>query len=410
MIRKFLIIIVTLFPVVLSAQTTRQLWADVYQFNQLYDDGLVQFKPYLDRISKSEKSADMYFLAYGLDGAISMFEATECLDYLDYSLGWVENVIEAARPVCKIPDYNADFRGCYMGWVSPMAAKKPGETVLKEVSLYECYFFRYVTRMLKVMSQDKSLMENPYYKGKFETIRDFVEKNVWEKWYSRGEGHVFRGVTYISAHWALIALNLSLITQKEDKSEYHHILNKYNQKFRRQAPLYDSTHTLFSWVSATWDDEKKCKEPNCVQDVSHGNAIIAYMVEARDNCIEWKNRDMEGIYHMFFDLIWANPLKPEDCFDKGVDCFGYDKDKKPKAPGTGKFQSDGWIKLGRYYIEIYEFYKRPEILAQINYVPTHTFNVYAHMALNARKLISQPYSNCNKFSNVKFMLTNGRKG
>jgi hypothetical protein len=70
------------------------------------------------------------------------------------------------------------------------------------------------------------------------------------------------------------------------------------------------------------------------QDVSHGNGVLAYVVEARDNGKEWTDTDMAAFSALLTRVIWPGGK----VYRAYVDGTGSD---------NGWF-SDGYVKLGRY--------------------------------------------------------------
>jgi hypothetical protein len=50
------------------------------------------------------------------------------------------------------------------------------------------------------------------YAARYLAILTFTERNIWDKWYSRGQTNIYRIRTHMSSHWAYIALNLERLT------------------------------------------------------------------------------------------------------------------------------------------------------------------------------------------------------
>jgi hypothetical protein len=99
------------------------------------------------------------------------------------------------------------------------------------------------------------------------------------------------------------------------------------------------------------------------QDVSHGNGVIAYVVEARDRGRNWTGADMAAFAAVLTKVVWPGGRT----YREFVDGTGSD---------NGWF-SDGFVKLGRY---------DPMIQLRLEEHQVVNDQFAANMAFNARVL------------------------
>ncbi|WP_250037155.1 hypothetical protein [Paractinoplanes maris] len=270
-------------------------------------------------LSSSGDSWDHYELSYSVDACVAMFRATGERRYLDRALQFVENVTGSAKPV----------RGGYLGWTS---ANEDGD----EVPLYESYFWRYGTALLVAMRENESVYGNVQYRARFDRLLAFAEKNVFDKWHARGpEDTIYRERTHMASHWGLIALNLSRVTgDPARKKRLQTVVADVDQHvpghsggLRQQMRRNPAEATAYFW-SDVWGSAQR---PG--QDVSHGNGVLAYVVEARDRGRFWTKADLAAFSRTLTRVVWPSGTT----YRANVDGTGSD---------NGWF-SDGFVKLGR---------------------------------------------------------------
>ena len=326
-------------------------WAGVYE--QSWDYQTENILPQ----SRSADSWDHYSLSYSLDANVAMFRATDRRRYLDRALDWTDNVMAAAAPSSDLT--SSQYRDRYRGWVS----QQEGGT---EVPLYESYFWRYGTAVLPVMRESPAVYADPGYRARYDRLLRFAEVDVFEKWYSRGaDENIYRSRTHMAAHWAQIALNLSLVTtdparraryrQVVDNIDLH--LPHVDAGLRRQLRRNPAEPTAYFW-NDVWGSFRR---PG--QDVGHGNGVVAYVVEARDRGARWTDADMAAFSALLVKVIWPG----------GRSYRGY-------VDGTGTdngWYSDGFVKLGRY---------DPAVQQRLDEHAVVNDQFAANMALNARLL------------------------
>jgi hypothetical protein len=302
-----------------------------------------------------------YEISYDVDAATAMYRATGQKRYLDRALEYVGNVVSTARQSSSLP--TSQYRDRYLGWVSTRPDLDPSGV---EVPLYESYFWRYATTLLRVMRQTPAVYTDAAYRQRYDDLLAFAEVHIFEKWHRRGaDDNIYRSRTHMVAHWATIALNLSLITDDPDRrARYRTVVDAIdrglpNEPSSLRGQLRRSTvePSAYFW-SDVWGSERR---PG--QDVSHGNSVMAYVVEAKDLGGHWTAADMAGFTALLTKVIWPSGRRYAAYVD-----------------GTGKdngWFSDGFVKLGRY-----------DRAAQRRLEDHHVVNAQfaANMALNARTL------------------------
>lgn len=285
-------------------------------------------------LSTSRNSWKYYNLAYGMDGVSAMFEATGNTRYLDRALVYVRNVIGSAVPSSSLPA--SQFKDGYLGWG---AWDHPYDTSLVggEYPLTESYYFRYVTKLLRAMRNNPAVYADPAYRKTYDEVLAFTKVHIFEKWSKRGSSNLYRSRTHMAAHWAFIAADLwALTADPVERAKYRTVFDNVNL----HLPNYPSSLRQQMKPAAgdpaayTWSDIWGGTSP---QDVSHGNNVIAYIVEAHDLGIEWTATDIRALSRTLLNHIWV-PTSTGYRYGLNVDGSG---------TGNGWF-NDGFCKLGRY--------------------------------------------------------------
>jgi hypothetical protein len=281
-------------------------------------------------MSRSTDSWDHYDLSYSLDACTAMFRATDERRYLDRALEIVENVAGSAVASSSLP--SSRFKDRYRGWASS-ASGQGGE----EVPLYESYFWRYATALLVAVRESPAVYRDAGYRGRYERLLSFAEEHIFDKWNARGAGeNIYRERTHMAAHWALISMNLARITaDPARRARYRQVVDNVDQHvpgtrsgLRAQLRRNPAEATAYFW-SDVWGSARR---PG--QDVSHGNGVMAYVVEARDHGRFWTGADMAAFSQLLTKVIWPGATT----YREFVDGTGAD---------NGWF-SDGFVKLGRF--------------------------------------------------------------
>jgi hypothetical protein len=283
--------------------------------------------------SSQSDSWPYYDLAYGVDDVVAMYLATGKTHYLDQALLWTNNVVARAKPSSTLGG-NA-FGDSYLGWISNQNGSQN-----EEVPLYESYLWRYVTRMLLVIKQTPALYNNSTYRTQYDKLLAFTEANIWDKWYTRGvNDYIYRDYTHLASHWAFIAMDLTQMTTNATRlAQEQTVFDNMNY----HLPMYNNTSLHGQMITSPvnsgayfWDWAwGSFARPG--SDVSHGNAVLAYIVEAHDLGLGgWTDADIQKFVVTFNKVVWPVDGGPYPAY---VDGSGTD---------NGWF-IDGWMKLGRY--------------------------------------------------------------
>ncbi|WP_338281410.1 hypothetical protein [Corallococcus caeni] len=313
--------------------------------------------------SNSRDSWDFYNLAYGLDANTAMYRATGRRAYLDRALLYVNNLVASARVSSTLP--NSQFRDGYLGWSSALSSPSG-----QEVPLYESYCWRYVTRLLRVIRETPELYGASTYRAQYDRLLAFSEKNIFEKWFTRGANdHIYRNRTHMAAHWAFIAMDLSMMTtdpQRRDRylevfDNIHHGMPNFPSSLRTKMEPNPDHPTAWFW-NDKWDSDA---QPG--QDVAHANNVLAFIVEAHDAGMEWTDADIGKFVATLNTVIWPAPR----VFAEYVDGTG---------AGDGWF-NDGLMKLGRYDVNLQRRLEQHRVGQNSQF--------FANGALNVRLLSEQ---------------------
>jgi hypothetical protein len=304
--------------------------------------------------SRSGDSWNHYSLSYDVDANTAMFRATSQTRYLDRALEYVENVTASAKPSSSLP--TSQYRDQFHGWISNREDLQPNGV---EVPLYESYFWRHATTLLRVIRQTPTVYDDPRYRQRYEKLLGFAEEHVFTKWQTRGEkDNIYRDRTHMAAHWAAISLNLSLTTADDSRrARYRTVVDTIDQRLRAQMRPNPADPAAYFW-NDQWGSEQR---PG--QDVSHANGVLSYLVEAKDHGTFWTDADMAAFSVLLTKVVWPDGTK----YAAYVDGTGSE---------NGWF-SDGFVKLGRYDAAVQQRLERHEV-ANLHFA--------ANMALNASRL------------------------
>ncbi len=276
-------------------------------------------------------SWQQYSLAYYVDGLTSAYLATGRTGYVRDGLALLDAVADSSVPSRDLPA--SRFRDRFRGW----ASQNP-ENRGDEVALYESYLWRYGTGLLRVVRQDPALYGDPAIRADYDRLLALAAQDVFEKWRSRGAGtYIQRERVHLSAHWGLIALNLYLVTPDgEARRHYAEVVRQLmsgapesgNPGLRQQLVASPTEPTAWFW-SDVWGSYEM---PG--QDVSHGNAVVTFAVEAHDLGVAMSEQDLARFTRTFSAVVWPRP---------GPGAYAV----SGAGRGIGWF-SDGFVKLGRY--------------------------------------------------------------
>ena len=188
----------------------------------------------------------------------------------------------------------------------------------------------------------------------------------------------------MASHWAYIALDLLLLSDDATrKTWYQDVLTAINTDLSPHYPssLRDQILPNPRDASAYFWNAEWGSTSTPGQDTSHGNGVVAFMIEAYDQGVYWTAADIEGLKNLLTKVLWNGSLD-EPAFSGYFD---------GSAPDKGFFVSDGFVKLGRYDADIqriFENYRGQEI--EESYLTQY----YGNAALNARLLGATNCAEC----------------
>lgn len=241
----------------------------------------------------------------------------------------INNIIEAGADHSQsLKDYK---------WIVSKVSKSSlnASKIGKEFILYEGYLFRYVAQY--------------QYLNPKNTISDKdVAKNTFFKWYNRsiyenGDASLLHGIRlHMGSHWATTAAYLTKL-DPENKNVYQQFIDRYNQQLRMALKVVQvDGNECYVWNS-TYPEQftrilKKREKETVIQDVSHGNHIVQYVIDSYSLGIgKWSRNDLERFANTLKYIIW-NEQQPSDNVDGTMAA-------EKSLVKTGWKQSDGWMKL-----------------------------------------------------------------
>ncbi len=338
-----------------------------------FDKEFKKFRGEWAELSKSKFSKKHYHLGYELDALLAAFEFTGKKDYLDEAVTYVNNVKNAA--VKPAPQFNDD----YEGWLYDEGGL--------ERPLGESCFWRYVSKFLRIVKETPELYDDAAYRKFFDETLAFTEKNLWQKWYTRAmtenPRHIYPLRTHMASHWAFIALNLSGLTADPDiNSQCREVSSVINNGLRKNLHPAENNPDAYFW-NATWNPDNE-GDPNLpsdnkveVQDVSHANHVISYIVESFLQGVFWTLDDIKKFANTLKSIVWD----PEN--SDFFDLVDGTRKKIDNVARPGRRQSDGWVKLGRFDNDLAGIYEtslkeNPEFVKH----GKQTAQLFANLALD----------------------------
>lgn len=316
-------------------------------------DGFLPLRKYWLNLSNSNKVTDFEPLSYGLDAILAMYEATKEQNYIEDAITITNNIVGKAQPTDHIPLNKFILKDSYRGWIEQgdsLSGIFHLETVLSEI-----YFFEYVGRLLKDIHNNDKMYNNPVFKSFYDKTLTFVEVNIWDKWENRGirfakdkYNYLLLSRTHMASHWAYLAAELYFLTKSSNrKTDYFTFVNLYNNKLENNFYKYNK---YISW-NQTWNLSNN--STSIIQDVSHANLVISYLVEAYDLGL-WKDYDtIQRIINTLKDKLWDS----KDClFADNIDGTMFTVGMAHST--IGSFQADGFVKLTRFDKSLFILYRQ----------------------------------------------------
>jgi len=283
-----------------------------------------------------------------------MFLTTGEKKYLNYNLQVVRNLKASS---VETVEHGQEI----MKWFWPVNRKNGIQEKLagKEVMLYEGYLLRYVAKFMSILDKNKHIMS----KKERDVVFNFVKIN-FDKLYNRSivkyndYSLFFRTRTHIASHWATIALFLNDNSRIKKDKKYIKIIKLFDEQLRVNLKIKKiKLNEYFQWNS-NWENSftslQKTKETPRIQDVSHGNQVVDYILESHKvGSEEWTIEDVNRL----INTVKLKIFDEENItfYDK-IDGSNFDSENRLK--NTGWKQSAGWMKLSLYDNELLNIYRK----------------------------------------------------
>ena len=355
-----------------TSHVVKSIPAPVFYWKNLFDKYWTDPSYKMSKTTPHERGAlnaaktanyeqEYYFLAYHIDGLIQIWQATGDNHYLEECLELIYITIDEAQSV----------KGGYLGW--------PAKNKPEGFPLWDSYYWRYVATLTRIMCQSPNLLKTGNQRGgtyqdDFDTLLNFGEKNIWNRYESYGLNNFYRSRTHMASHWARIALEFYIITAKTKyKKVFDNISN--GKMYKRPSNLrnqlfYSKNHP----AAILWDSQWGVEKGSAIQDTSHAGAIVSFWIIAFENNYYWNKNDITNLINTLNDFVWT-PMDGEDV--------------KVNIDGTGGYYSPGgrlheWLNLGRYDRQLQDRIKNQYVGKNFKYYATHFFGI---AALNEKILI-----------------------
>ncbi len=311
-----------------------------------------------------------YFLAYCIDGLVSIWRATGDNSYLDTTLAYIQHTVD---------DSKLDAKG-YRRWKS---IYESGKVVDEGVPLWESYYWRTVATLLRVMQKHPNLLAQKDYAKQHAALLKFSEHDIWDKWESDGLNNLYRSRTHMASHWARLGMELHRLTGKKkyktvfDNISFGEMVGRPSN-LKAQFQANPKTKSAYTW-SSHWGKPPE----NNVQDTSHAGAIISFVELAEEAGMYWKKSDVDALKSTLTDVVWPDALGQN--YYRNVDGTGGQYGPKPgNKIDLVHGRAHEWLVLGRRDLKLQKRIEADYTGNHLKYFGTQAIGI---AALNAKILI-----------------------
>lgn len=330
------------FIFVLNAQDFTEKYNNTLAGNKM--NGLTQ----LYQMSQNGNSFSFMQLSYVIDANNTMFESTKDNKYLDINLKIVKGIMNTGRKDAQNPNLRRSRK-----WIANIPKSDANAYMnQKEVSLYEGYIFRYIAKFAYLIANNSGFSAT----DKLE-ILEFAEDNFFKIYNQsikteKDLSYIYSIRTHMGSHWAMMAMFLTKISKSaKNKTVYNEVISVYNRELKKNFKLLKRNGSGYYQWNSTWDEpftsyQRKRKlnnnEKSEIQDVSHGNQVVEYIVEAyKQGYSSWKLVDLGYLINTLkFKVLLSNNVF--------ADNVNGNRGKQKTDNGSGYKQSMGWMKLMNY--------------------------------------------------------------
>lgn len=305
--------------------------------NTMYSKGNI------GKFASSKNAYNFMAMGYYLDANNIMYTKTGDIEYLNNNLKIVEAVL------LNNSAYSQNK------WLVSVNKNNQNVNSNGQQSLvFEGYFFRYLGDFLFVI-KGKNL-----FKEKHSRIQTAL-RSAFDKWNTRSlngyndQSRLFHERLHIGANWAVVAMYLNIFNPN---SSYKKFQDDFDFQLRKALKIVNKNgRDCYVWNS-TYSDrftgslKKIAKYTAEVQDVTHGNHIVNYVLTAnRLKKGGWGEDDLRKFSNTLGILIWNASTQT---FSDNVDGS---KSSARELRGTGWKQSDGWMKLMDFDTDLRKYYE-----------------------------------------------------
>lgn len=310
-------------------------------------------------IASTKDGVQLYNLQLGMDGVLSMFEATGDRVVLDMALEYATNVMDGAH-VIEGGHYEADG---FLDWEVTSGGQPRARR--QGFLLYDFQIGSSLSRLARIIHEFESLQSDAALQKFGDELTDFVDEQIVFKWLDarnqRGwlETHydVFGFWGDKTTHITNICHNLSAVMGAEN-SHCAGIEVELAEHFRSLLVKQDDGAFLWDiWAQLPADNFHRAP------DTSHENRTATMISQLAADTFVFDRTDIEGLGKTFTQRIWngrtdweADPsIEDSPWFRNYID--GSDQSYRGALHADGPegmsgFVYDGWVRLGQFVPEV----------------------------------------------------------
>lgn len=310
-------------------------------------------------ISLSGNSYEFMALRQYLGALNVMIKVTKDEELIQKQITLINNVMNTSQVSNSIVSSIYPQKDEFRGWIVHRANDRNIGAVNVEVPLFESYSFFYIAEFLHLLKENGWVNQSLDNKKWWENTVGFVEQHIWTKWRTRshkingGYNAIFlRGRTHMGSHWAGIASYLHEVTTDMDiKQQTSELVQQYDRLLKRNLRLKKGAYVWNATYDDVMDTDASYVKENIIQDGSHGNHVISYVVAAYElGNKNWTKKDLQRFSNTITKVM----------YDKKTNTFAdnVDGSRDRTFTGRGNFVGDGWVKLGYYDKTAAKVFKR----------------------------------------------------
>lgn len=300
----------------------------------------------MEALSKNKNTYDFMALGYFINANNNMYLKTKDKKYID-------NNISIIKPILLDDNSNSAYKKNV--WLMNVGKENQNAAVNgQEHLISEGYFFRYVGEFLDIISKN-SLHEN-YQNSILNGL-----KYSFNKWKDKSFGKygdysmLFHQRLHTGANWAVVALYL-IKYDTSNKNTYSVFVTLFDKELKKALIVNRSSSGVIYYTWNSTYPDKFCKAlqqiknyKSVVQDVSHGNHVVLYLIKAKElNNENWKNFN----FSYLSNTLKLKILKTDSIADN------VDGSTDSSVKNTGWKISDGWMKLIYYDKSLYPLFDK----------------------------------------------------